>query len=108
MRGGYPSFEPERRLGSLEVRNLSFEDRLGLLVERKDTARHAGHLAIRLHCARLRHAACIEDIDFRHPRGPDNDLVLSLADGGWTREHLNVPVTVRPRGRDLACLRAGP
>ena len=33
---------------------------------------------------------CIEDIDFRHRRGLDRQLVLSLADGRWVREHLNV------------------
>ena len=50
-------------------------------------------LTNRLRRARLKHHACIEDIDFRHRRGLDKDLVLSLADGRWVREHLNVLIT---------------
>ena len=42
----------------------------------------------------MRHSnACIEDIDFRHPRGLDKSLVLALASGRWLREHLNVLIT---------------
>ena len=48
---------------------------------------------LRLRRAKLRHRACIEDVDFRQPRGLDKDLVLSLADGRWVREHLNVLIT---------------
>ena len=48
----------------------------------------------RLRRAKLRHPnACIEDIDFRQPRGLDKSLVLSLASGRWLREHLNVLIT---------------
>ena len=35
----------------------------------------------------------MEDIDFRQPRGLDKDLVLSLADGRWIRDHLNLLIT---------------
>lgn len=71
---------------------LSFEERLGLLADRELTERHARQLTNRLRRARLKHDACIEDIDFRHSRGLDRQLVLSLADGRWVREHLNVLV----------------
>ena len=81
------------QLGSTEVQNLSFEERLGLLVDREITERHSRQLTNRLRRAKLRHAACIEDIDFRQPRGLDRDLVLSLADGRWIREHLNCLIT---------------
>ena len=48
----------------------------------------------RLRRAKLRHPnACIEDIDFRHPRGLDKSLVLSFASGRWLREHLNILIT---------------
>ena len=78
------------QLASTEVDALSFEERLGLLVDRELTERHSRQLTNRLRRARLKHDACIEDIDFRHPRGLDRQLVLSLADGRWVREHLNV------------------
>ena len=81
------------QLASHEVRNLTFEERLGLLVDRELTERHSRQLTNRLRRAKLRHAACIEDIDFRQPRGLDKALVLSLADGRWVREHLNVLIT---------------
>ena len=70
-----------------------FEERLGLLVDHEPTERSSRQLTNRLHRAKLRHAACIEDIDFRQPRGLNRDLVLSLADGRWVREHLNGLIT---------------
>ena len=81
------------QLHSPEVEALSFEQRLGLLVDRELTERSSRQLTNRLRRAKLRHAACIEDIDFRQPRGLDKDLVLSLADGRWIREHLNLLIT---------------
>ena len=81
------------QLGSPEVEALSFEERLGLIVDRELTERASRQLTNRLRRARLRHAACIEDIDFRQPRGLDRGLVLSLADGRWIRDHLNVLIT---------------
>ncbi|MCY4121544.1 MAG: IS21-like element helper ATPase IstB, partial [Acidobacteria bacterium] len=54
------------------------------------TERHSRQLTNRLRRARLKHDACIEDVDFRHRRGLDKPLVLSLADGRWVRDHLNV------------------
>ena len=82
------------QLDAPEVDALSFEERLGLLVDRELTERHSRQLTNRLRRARLKHDACIEDIDFRHRRALspplDRQLVLSLADGRWVREHLNV------------------
>ena len=81
------------QLGSSEIDALSFEERLGLIVDRELTERSSRQLTNRLRRATLRHVACMEDIDFRQPRGLDRDLVLSLADGRWIRDHLNVLVT---------------
>ena len=81
------------QLGSPEVEALTFEERLGLIVDRELTERASRQLSNRLRRARLRHAACMDDIDFRQPRGLDRDLVLSLADGRWVREHLNCLIT---------------
>ena len=78
------------QLDSSGVDALSFEERLGLLVDREVTERHSRQLTNRLRRARLKHDACIEDVDFRHRRGLDKPLVLSLADGRWVRDHLNV------------------
>jgi hypothetical protein len=48
---------------------LTFEERLGLLVDRALTERETRRLTTRLRQAKLRQTACIEAIDDRHPRG---------------------------------------
>jgi DNA replication protein DnaC len=72
---------------------LSFADRLGLLVDKEADARDSRRLAARLKTAKLRHPATVEDIDFRAPRGLDRSVTLALAQGAWVREHHNVLVT---------------
>ena len=76
-----------------DIGDLSFEERLGLLVDRELTARDDRRLKTRLHKAKLRQAACIEDIDYRHPRGLDKALMLRLATCQWVREHHNLLLT---------------
>lgn len=73
-----------------EIASLSFEERLGLLVDREMTERDSRRLASRLKRAKLRQAACIEDIDRRHPRGLSKSLIQQLAAGQWIRSHQNV------------------
>jgi DNA replication protein DnaC len=51
-----------------DIQELCFEERLGLLVDREMTERENRRLQTRLRKARLRQSACIEDIDYRHPR----------------------------------------
>jgi DNA replication protein DnaC len=72
---------------------LSFEERLGLLVDRELTEREARRLTTRLRHAKLRQAACCEDLDYRHPRGLDRSLMTRLATCQWIREHRNVLIT---------------
>ena len=73
---------------------LAFDERLGLIVDREWTEREGRSLTRRLQLARLREkTACIEDIDFRHPRGLDRALVRRLATGEWITKHQNVIVT---------------
>lgn len=72
---------------------LSFEDRLGLLVDKEADARDSRRLASRLKAARLRYPATIEDLDWRAPRGLDRPAVASLAQGAWVHSHHNVVIT---------------
>lgn len=76
---------------------LSFEERLGLLVDRELTERENRRLATRLRMAKLRLSASIEDIDYRQPRGLDKQLVLSLASNQWITEHHNLLI-IGPTG----------
>ena len=72
---------------------LTFEERFGLLVDREITERENRRLTTRLRQAKLRQTACIEDIDYRHPRGLDKALMARLATCQWVREHHNVLIT---------------
>jgi len=72
---------------------LSFEERLGLLVDREMTERADRRLQYRLRMARLRQSACIEDIDYRHRRGLDKRLMRQLATGEYLERQLNVLIT---------------
>jgi DNA replication protein DnaC len=83
----------EEQLGSAGYAGLSFEERLGLLVDREAQDRENRRLARRLKAARLRSDAVIEDLDLRTPRGLDRSTVLSLAESHWVAAHRNVLVT---------------
>lgn len=72
---------------------LSFEDRLGLIVDREVDWRESRRLATRLKAAKLRHQAAVEDIDFRTPRGLDRAVILTLAQASWVTHHHNTLVT---------------
>jgi DNA replication protein DnaC len=72
---------------------LSFEERFSLLVDQHWTWRENKALARRLHNAKLRSDACLEDIDWRHPRGLDRALVRSLATSDWVRQHHHLLIT---------------
>ena len=84
-------------LNSSDTERLSFEDRLGLLVDREICVRENRQLASRLKKAKLRQSACIEDVDFRHRRGLDQALFMQLARCGWINEHQNV-IIIGPTG----------
>jgi DNA replication protein DnaC len=72
---------------------LTFDERLGMLVDAEYVERENRRLKTRLKRARLRQAATVEDIDYRHPRGLDKSLMLSLASCDWVRQHHNVIIT---------------
>ena len=76
-----------------EITALSFEERLGLLVDRESTGRDNRRLTTRLRQAKLRQTACIEDIDYRHPRGFDKSLMTRLTTCQWVRDQHNVLIT---------------
>ena len=81
------------QLQTADITALSFEERFGLLVDRELRERDTRRLTTRLRQAKLRQTACIEDIDYRHPRGLDKALMARLATGQWVREHHNVLIT---------------
>jgi DNA replication protein DnaC len=78
---------------SSECARLSFDERLGLLVDSEWTAREQRKLKRRLRAAKMRYAASVEDIDFKHPRGLDRQQALSLGNCGWIQNRHNLLIT---------------
>lgn len=72
---------------------LSFDERLGLLLQHERTDRASARLAQRLRWARLPQAAVLEDLDTRTPRGLDPRQLAQVRDLAWLGEHLNVLIT---------------
>lgn len=72
---------------------LSFEERLGMLVDRESEMREDRRLQLRLKAARLRQSVSVEEIDFRAPRGLDRSFVLSLSQASWVEARHNLLVT---------------
>src|SRR5258708_8599616 len=80
------AFEEQRQQPA--VASLSFEERLGLLVDREAVERASRRLVTRLKFANLRQNATIEDLNTKAPRGLDQTLFPKLATRGWTgRRH---------------------
>lgn len=89
LRGMAEAFRQQQE--DTDVQRLSFEERLGLLIDRQWNWRENRALERRLRNARLQGTACVEDIDFRTARGLDRQLVRSLtAESVWVREHQNL------------------
>ena len=72
---------------------LSFEDRLGLLVDREHSAREHKRYNARLRTAKLRQSASVEDIDYRTKRNLDRQVVQDLITCRWIRAGRNVVIT---------------
>jgi DNA replication protein DnaC len=72
---------------------LSFEERFSLLVDQQWLGRQNRALKDRLKQSRLGQQACLEDIDYNHPRGLDRTLVRSLSSSQWITSHHNLLIT---------------
>lgn len=80
----------EEQLQVSQYAELSFEERLGLMVDRERLDRENRRLKTRLLRAKIRQQACLEDIDYSTSRGLDKSLLRSLASCQWIRDHLNL------------------
>lgn len=84
----------EQMDGTTDMDVLSFEERLGLLVDREMTERDDRRLKTRLRQAKFRHSdAAVEDINYRRRRGLDRSLMTKLVTCQWVREKRNVLMT---------------
>jgi len=73
--------------------DLDFEARLGLLIDREWHLRENRRLDRRLSQAKLKETACIEDIDYKHPRNLNKSVVQELIRMQWISKHLNLLIT---------------
>ena len=85
------AFEEQRSAPDLAA--LSFEERVGILVDREAAERDTKRMTARLKFAALRQDACVEDIDLRTPRGLDRALLARLVAGDWIGRRQNCLVT---------------
>lgn len=83
-----------RQQAQPEAAGLGFGERFALLVESQWTWKESRALTRRLALARLKQPACLEDVDFRHPRGLDRARWMDLAhESAWVRRKQNVVLT---------------
>ena len=91
LNGVVEALEEQRK--SAQTASLSFEERLALLVERQWLWKENRAMVVRLKFARLRQPACVEDIDYRHPRGLQRSVIEHLAGSDWLKYGQNCIVT---------------
>lgn len=85
------------QLSQPEMNDLSFEERLAMLVDAECVFRENKRMKRLLKNAKLKLPASLEDIDYRAPRGLDKSVMLSLGTCAWIRKHQNV-IIVGPTG----------
>jgi DNA replication protein DnaC len=73
--------------------DVSPTDLVGILADAESAHRDNRKLQLRLKSAKLRQQACVEDVDYRHPRGLSKTLMLDLATSRWAAQHQNVILT---------------
>jgi DNA replication protein DnaC len=75
------------QLETTDAGQLSFEERLAMLVDQQWLWKENRALARRLRFAHLKERGVIEDVDYQHPRGLDRKLMRTLATSEWVRQH---------------------
>jgi DNA replication protein DnaC len=83
----------EERLKNAQHAELSHAEFVGLLVQDEKTYRDNRRLKRLLKNARLRQPACLEDIDYRHPRGLSKQVILELSSTRWLDARRNVLIS---------------
>ena len=77
-----------------EIENLTFDERLGLLVDAEALHRENKRMKRNLKQAKLRLSnACMEDLDYSPKRKLDKKLVRQLATCKWIALHQNIVIT---------------
>lgn len=91
LRGMAVSLEQQNQ--NAEAASLSFEERLGLMIQHEITQRASSRLAQRLRWARLPQGAVLEDLEQATVRGLSAQALAQVRDLGWIAQRLNVLIT---------------
>ena len=83
----------EEQKANPEVSDLSFEERISLLIDREFTDRESRKQQRLIKEAKFKIQACLEDLDFSPSRGLDRSVVASLSSFEWVERHHNMIVT---------------
>jgi DNA replication protein DnaC len=83
----------KEQLQQPNMTELSFEERFSFLVDHLWTWKEDRRMKRLLSNAKLKINACIEDIDFKSPRGMDKSVILSLSSCDWIKRAQNIIIT---------------
>jgi len=84
----------ERQRANPTMQELSFEDRIGMLVDNETQSRESRRVSRLLKTAKLKSGdASVEDIDFRTSRGLDKRQMTSLMSCDWILKAQNLLLT---------------
>jgi DNA replication protein DnaC len=82
----------QEQLNNPKYTDLSFEERLALLVDLECTRRHDRRIQRLIKLAAFPQSATLEDLNLSASRGLERRFVLELAQGNWIDQHLNTLV----------------
>jgi len=83
----------QQQLEQPKTHSLSFEERLGLLVDYERTYRNDKKIDRFIKAAKLKQQACVEDIDYNHPRGLKREDISSFVTCKWIKDAFNLTIT---------------
>ena len=83
----------KEQMNNPAIQELSFQERFGLLVDHQWSWMEDRRMQRLLKNAKLKLNACVEDIDYRSPRGIDRSVMMNLLSCDWIRKHHNVIIT---------------
>ncbi|MDD4201062.1 MAG: IS21-like element helper ATPase IstB [Eubacteriales bacterium] len=81
------------QLNQPDMDKLSFAERFGLIVDHQWTWKENNRMDRYLKNAQLKLNACVEDIDYKTPRGIDQSVMMSLISCDWVKRHHNIIIT---------------
>jgi len=83
----------KEQLQQINLNDLSFEERFAFLVDHHFTWKEDRKVKRLLRNAKLKINACMEDIDYRVPRGIDKSVMLRLSSCDWIESAQNIIIT---------------